>query len=383
MTQLFTNCRLVSPGVDLTGAAILVKEDKIQQVFTAGDALPAADKVIDLGGKMAVPGFIDVHCHGKSGMDFCDATNEAMTVLAKDKLAEGVTSYLPTTLTLPEDQLAAALKTAADYVASGAKGVKVPGVHLEGPFINPKCLGAQNPDYVVAPDMEMVKRLNAIFPVKKVSYAVEMEGGARFASDLISMGITPSCVHSAATYAQFLAAYDHGMRNLSHFCNQMTALHHRDIGLVGAGFANKDVSIEFICDKLHICPDMIRLTFAIKRCEGIQLITDAMRAAGLPDGKSSLGGLPVIVKNGEARLESNGALAGSTLQLNKALKNVYEVTALPLKDLIRCTSYNQAQALHLPLLGKIEHGYYADITILDADFNVKEVYVNGECRFTA
>ena len=243
MTQLFTNCRLVSPGVDLTGAAILVNDDKVQQVFTAGDTLPAADKVIDLAGNMIVPGFIDVHCHGKSGMDFCDATDEAMTVLAKDKLAEGVTSYLPTTLTLPEDQLAAALKTAADYVASGAEGVKVPGVHLEGPFINPKCLGAQNPDYVVAPDMEMVKRLNAIFPVKKVSYAVEMEGGARFASDLISMGITPSCVHSAATYAQFLAAYDHGMRNLSHFCNQMTALHHRDIGLVGAGFANKDVSI--------------------------------------------------------------------------------------------------------------------------------------------
>lgn len=383
MTQLFTNCRLISPGVDLSGAAVLVKDDRIRQVFTCNDTLPAADKTIDLAGKMLVPGFIDVHCHGKSGMDFCDATEEAMTVLAKDKLAEGVTSYLPTTLTLPEDQLAAALQTAANYVASGVKGVKVPGVHLEGPFINPKCLGAQNPDYVVAPDMEMVKRLHAVFPVKKVSYAVEMEGGARFASDLISMGITPSCVHSAATYAQFLDAYDHGMRNLSHFCNQMTALHHRDIGLVGAGFANKDVSIEFICDKLHICPDMIRLTFAIKGCCGIQLITDAMRAAGLPDGKSSLGGLPVIVKNGEARLESNGALAGSTLQLNKALKNVYEVTGLPLKELIRCTSYNQAQALNLPGLGKIEHGYYADMTILDDDFNVKEVYVNGECRFQA
>jgi N-acetylglucosamine-6-phosphate deacetylase len=197
------------------------------------------------------------------------------------------------------------------------------------------------------------------------------------------MGITPSAVHTNATHAEFKNAYLHGMRNLSDFCNQMTPLHHRDIGMVGAGLLHEDVFIEFICDKLHICPDMIRLTFAIKGCEGIQLITDAMRAAGLPDGKSSLGGLPVIVKNGEARLESNGALAGSTLQLNKALKNVYEVTALPLKDLIRCTSYNQAQALHLPLLGKIEHGYYADITILDADFNVKEVYVNGECRFTA
>ena len=383
MTELFTNCRLVSPGVDLTGAAILVKDDRIQQVFTCGDALPQAEKTIDLAGNMALPGFIDVHCHGKSGVDFSDATDEAMTILAKDKLAEGVTSYLPTTLTLPEKQLAAALETAARYGNSGEKGVKVPGVHLEGPFINPKCLGAQNPDYVLAPDMEMVKRLNGIFPVKKVSYAVEMEGGARFASDLIAMGITPSCVHSAATYSQFLAAYEHGLRNLSHFCNQMTALHHRDIGLVGAGLAHKDVSIEFICDKLHICPDMIRLTFAVKGCSSIQLITDAMRAAGLPDGKSSLGGLPVIVKNGEARLESNGALAGSTLQLNRALKNVYEVTGLPLKDLVCCTSFNQAQVLHLPSVGKIEHGYFADITVLDAQFNVKQVYVNGQCRFSA
>ena len=141
--------------------------------------------------------------------------------------------------------------------------------------------------------------------------------------------------------------------------------------------------LELICDLIHLSPAMIKLVFSSRSCDQLMLISDAMRAAGLPDGKSSLGGLPVIVKNGEARLESNGALAGSTLQLNKALKNVYEVTGRPLKEIIRCTSYNQAQALNLPLLGKIEHGYFADLTVLDADFNVKQVYVNGECRFTA
>ena len=226
-------------------------------------------------------------------------------------------------------------------------------------------------------------RLNEIFPVKKVSYAVEMENGPRFAAELLANGITPSCVHSAATYAGFMDAYRHGLRNLSHFCNQMTALHHRDIGLVGAGLMHNDVFIEFICDKLHICPDMIKLVFQIKGTEHIQLITDAMRASGLPDGPSDLGGLPVIVKNGEARLASNGALAGSTLQMATALKNITEVTGLPLKETVKCSSWNQARALNMTGLGKLAPGYAADIVLMDDAFQVKQVFVDGTSKFSA
>jgi N-acetylglucosamine-6-phosphate deacetylase len=298
-----------------------------------------------------------------------------------DKLKEGVTTLLPTTLTLPEETLATSLKTAAEYVKSGVKGCKIPGVHLEGPYINPKCLGAQNPDFVRAPDIAEVKRLNDIFPVIKVSYAVEMPGAAEFSAELLAEGITPSCVHSAATYKQFLDGYNHGLRNLSHFCNQMTALHHRDIGLVGAGLAHDDVYIEFICDKLHICPDMIGLVFSIKGCDHIQLISDAMRASGMPDGDYTLGGLPVVVSDGAARLASNGALAGSTLQICQALKNVVEITDMPLSELIKTTSWNQACALRLKDLGRLESGYYADIAVLDYDFNVQMTLVNGEVRY--
>ncbi len=383
MSTLIKNIRLVSPDVDEKNAAILVNGSKIADVFCDGDALPSADTVVDGQGMTAVPGFIDVHCHGRSGVDFCDATQEAMDTIAMDKLSEGVTTLLPTTLTLPEDQLAAAMQTAKAYVAKGAPGCKVPGVHLEGPFINPKCLGAQNPDFVRTPDIKEVMRLNDIFPVKKISYAVEMENGPRFAAELLANGITPSCVHSASTYAQFMAAYSHGLRNLSHFCNQMTALHHRDIGLVGAGLMHNDVFIEFICDKLHICPDMIKLVFQIKGTEHIQLITDAMRASGLPDGPSELGGLPVIVKNGEARLASNGALAGSTLQMATALKNITEVTGLPLKETVKCSSWNQARALNMPGLGKLAPGYAADIVLMNDAFQVKQVFVDGTCKFTA
>ncbi len=382
-TTLLKNCRLISPDIDLESASILVDGEKIKRIYTSCDTLPEADRVVDLEGNMAMPGFADIHCHGRSGLDFCDTTDEAVTVMAVDKLKEGVTTLLPTTLTLGEDTLAKALQTAANYVKSGIKGAKVPGVHLEGPFINPKCLGAQNPDFVRRPDIEEVKRLARIFPVLKVSYAAEMPGGSEFAAQLLSEGITPSCVHSAATYGEFLAAREHGLRNLTHYCNQMTALHHRDIGLVGAGLACEDVYIELICDKLHICPDMIKLIFSLKNVEKIQLVSDAMRAGGMPDGEYSLGGLPVTVKDGAARLTDGGALAGSTLQICDALRNVYELTGLPLSTLVKTTSWNQACALGLEGIGRLEPGFYADIAVLDKNFKVRKVFVNGEERLAA
>ena len=383
MSLLLTNCHLISPDQNFTGSSILIDKGVIRKIFAQGDALPSADQVIDVKGSMTMPGFIDVHCHGKSGVDFCDAQDSAIETIGIDKLKEGVTSYLPTTLTLPEELLVQALKTAASYTARGVKGCKLPGVHLEGPFINPKCLGAQNPEYVREPDIEMVRRLAKIYPVKKVSYAVEMPHGAEFAAELAAEGIQGSCAHSGAKYSEFMAAYQHGLHALTHFCNQMTPLHHRDIGLVGAGLLHQDVYVEMICDKLHLCPDMIKLVFSNKDLNHILLITDAMRAAGMPDGESSLGGLPVIVKDGAARLASNGALAGSTLQICDALRNVYEITGLPLEQLVRTTSLNQANSLGLEKVGRLVPGYCADIVVLDERFKVKKTFVDGELRYEA
>ena len=383
MSLLLTNCHLISPDQNFAGSSILIDKGVIRKIFAQGDAQPSADQVIDVKGAMTMPGFIDVHCHGKSGVDFCDAQDSAIETIGIDKLKEGVTSYLPTTLTLPEELLVQALKTAASYTARGVKGCKLPGVHLEGPFINPKCLGAQNPEYVREPDIEMVRRLAKIYPVKKVSYAVEMPHGAEFAAELAAEGIQGSCAHSGAKYSEFMAAYQHGLHALTHFCNQMTPLHHRDIGLVGAGLLHQDVYVEMICDKLHLCPDMIKLVFSNKDLNHILLITDAMRAAGMPDGESSLGGLPVIVKDGAARLASNGALAGSTLQICDALRNVYEITGLPLEQLVRTTSLNQANSLGLEKVGRLVPGYCADIVVLDERFKVKKTFVDGELRYEA
>ena len=376
-TTLIKNAHIISPDCDLANAAVLIADGVIKQIFADGDKLPAADTTVDIAGKMLVPGFIDVHTHGRSGYEFTDGNLDHLKTMCLDKLSEGVTSWLPTTLTLGNEALAKALENAARYAGSDSVGAKIPGVHLEGPYINEKCLGAQNPAYVRKPDIEEVKALDSIHKVLKVSYAVEVEGGSTFASELLAAGITPSCVHSQATYKEFLAGYDHGLRNLSHFCNQMTALHHRDIGLVGAGLRHSEVFIEMICDKIHLCRDMIKLIFQLKDINHILLITDACQAAGMPDGEYEIGGLPLILKDGAARLASNGALAGSVLVMNKALKNVYEITGLPLAQLIKTTSYNQACSLGLSKLGRIEPGYCADLAVLDSDFEVCQVWVNG------
>ena len=378
MKTLLKNARIISVDCDLAGGSVLLENGKIARLYAPGDALPAADKVFDLAGAMLMPGFIDVHTHGRSGYEFTDGVLEHLNTMCVDKLSEGVTSWLPTTLTLGYDALARALENAKKYTDSKIAGAKIPGVHLEGPFINPKCLGAQNPAFVRKPDIEEVRKLNKICPVLKVSYAVEVEGGDTFAAELLAEGITPSCVHSQATYKEFLKAYDHGLRNLSHFCNQMTALHHRDIGLVGAGLRHSELFIEMICDKIHLCSDMIKLIFQLKDINHILLITDACQAAGMPDGEYEIGGLPLILKDGAARLASNGALAGSVLVMNKALKNVYEITGLPLSQLVRTTSWNQACALGLKDLGRIEPGYCADLAVLDNDFEVRAVWVDGK-----
>ena len=379
MYTLIENARIISPDLDIDNGSVLIKDDLIVNVAPGSIDAPAGAKVIDGSGMMVTPGFIDLHCHGRNNFDFCDGNASGTRLIAENKLAEGVTTLLPTTLTVSEEQLAASLSACAAY--DQKSGCRIPGVHLEGPYINPKCAGAQNPAFVRLPDAAEVDRLNQLFPVKKITFAVEMSGGISFTAAMLERGITPSCTHSGAKYADFVSAHRSGLRNLSHFCNQMTPLHHRDIGLVGAGLLHLDVYAELICDKLHIDPAMIKLVFQSKGADHVVLITDAMRAAGMPNGEYDLGGLPVIVADGAARLKEGGALAGSTLQLATAFKNVVEVTGLPLKEAVKATSLSAANSLKLTDRGRLEPGYLADIVFMDSDFNVRKTMVGGEVRF--
>ena len=361
----------------LQDAAILVEDGTIRRVFNKGEELPKSDDVFDAAGQMVVPGFIDMHFHGAMGYETTTDDPKAMPAIGKAKILEGVTDCCPTTLTLSEEKLAKALNHIEEY-RKAPTGAEVIGTHLEGPYVNPECLGAQNPAYQRNPDTAEIKRLNAVSPVSVITYAIELPGALQFTEDLLAMGILPSCGHSNATAAQFQDGSRRGLRRLTHFCNQMTKLHHREIGLVGTGLCRKEVYIEMICDKIHLCPDMIDLIFRLKNLDHIILITDAMEASHLQPGKYQIGGLDVIVKDGAARLASNGALAGSILHMNDALKNVFEVTGLPLEELIRTTSLNQAQELGISDLGRIEAGFRANMVVMDNDFKVKQVFLRGK-----
>lgn len=357
---------------------VYLEGDRIAGLSASPDDLPEADECYDAGGRMVMPGFIDIHFHGAVGYDVTDGSTEGIAAIADAKLKEGATTICPATLTLPENSLAPALETVAEYMSAGT-GAKVAGVHLEGPFINPDCTGAQNPDHVRAPDIEEIRRLQKICPVAIVSFAPEMldAKGHGFIEQLVDEGICPSCGHTAAEYDDVKAAMASGLRSLTHFCNQMSKLHHREIGCVGAGLLEDDLNVEIICDTIHLCPDMISLVFRHKPLNRITLITDAMRASGLEDGEYDLGGLAVKVADNAARLVSNGALAGSVLTMNEALKNVHSVTGIPLSDLVTTTSLNQASLLGLEKLGRIEQGWQADLTVLNDDFSVETVFVDG------
>ena len=372
MNLRIANCKVVSPDFELNEASMELEDGIIKNVSTSG----SGSKVYDASGLTAVPGFIDMHFHGAAGCDVTDGDPAGIVKIAGCKLNEGVTSMVPTTLTLSEETLAKSLKAIAAYMAKPTF-CKVPGVHLEGPFISNEWKGAQNPDFIRKPDIEEVMRLDRIAKVLLVSFAIEAEGGIDFVGQLRAKGIVPSCGHSGASFQQFKEAHTRGLRNLTHFCNQMSKFHHREIGLVGAGLYDDGTTLELICDRLHLSEDMVAAVFKFKSPSRIALITDSLCTSWMGDGEYSLGGLKVQVKDGESRLASNNALAGSNLKFNFALRNACQISGKPLKDIVRCSSLNQAETLGLKGLGRLEPGYRADITLLDDAFNVRQVFIDG------
>ena len=382
---VIVNAHVISPDVDLVGATIVVEGERIRRV-TAQKVAAKADKdttIVDVKGQYVMPGFIDVHTHGALTHDFCDPDEQAIFEIAKAKLQEGVTTFLPTTLTVSHEELLAAAANAKKYDEAGQPYAKVPGIHLEGPFINVKCCGAQNPKFVRKPSVKELKEIAKVYPVRQISYAVEAEGGAKFAKDCFKLGVVPSCGHTAAKMKDLEAAYRNGLRHLTHFCNQMTPLHHREIGMVGAGFLIEDLNTEVICDRIHLCDDMLRLIFTRRSLAHVQMITDSLRCSHCKDGYAfEMGGLKVLLKNGEARLVEGNNLAGSTLWMGNGLKNVHDVTGIPLKDLVRTTSWNQAiEQGWGDELGKVEKGYRADLVVINPrTWKPSAVFVDGEQR---
>lgn len=365
--MLLTNAHLITPGQTLEGASVLVENGKIVEIAheISGD--------LDLDGHLLLPGFIDIHAHGADGADACDASVESLAHIARTKLKEGVTTWLPTTLTQAPERLLEILHVIASWAPSAP--LSVPGVHLEGPYINRDKAGAQNPEFVRSPDLNELRDLHRAFPALIISLAPEIPGGLELIREAASLGITPSAAHTAADYACIRNAMGFGLKHLTHFGNAMTGLHHREIGVVGAGFLEDALKLEVIADGIHLSPEMLQLIFHRVPRENIMLITDSTSASWQPDGETSLGGLPVVIKNGEARLQSNNALAGSTLRFSEGLKRIHDLTGETLSDLVATTSWNQARSLGLHDRGHLAPGYRADFVVLDHDFQVVRTFV--------
>jgi len=379
MTTCITGCRIVSPGVDIQEGCILIDGDEIAAVAeNKPDGF--SGQVIDGRGLIAVPGFIDIHSHGRSGFDFCDGSAEGFSAIGRGKLEDGVTGFLATSLSVSSEDLRRLCRLAADYLENTPDGATLLGVHLEGPFFNPACAGAQNPAFLKNPDIALVDELNAIAPVKKVSFSPELPGGEEFTKALADRGIMPSGGHTEADYERYSRCRELGMKHLTHFCNVMTPLHHLRFGMVGGGLLDDDVYVEMICDGVHLCDQMIQLIARMKGPGKMMLITDAMRACAMPDGGYTLGGLPVVVKGGCARL-TTGQVAGSTLRYFNGLKRLVRLTGLPLSEAVRATSLNQAESLHLGKRGKLEKGFVADIVLLDRELDVQKTICNGILRW--
>ena len=374
--MILTNAHLISPDLDLPDASVRVENGEITEVGHL--EVRESEHVVDLGGDMLLPGFIDIHSHGANGADVCDACSEKLETIAQSKLREGVTTWLPTTLTQPQDRLLKIVQTVRDWAPSAP--LNIPGIHLEGPFINREQAGAQNPEFVREPNLNEFRQLHEIFPALILSLAPEMPGSLDLIREATGMGTICSAAHTKSNYETLMISQGYGLKNLTHFGNAMTGLHHREIGVVGAGLLETCFNLELIADGIHLSPEMLELIFAKVPLQKLMLITDSVSASWQPDGKTTLGGLNVEIKNGIARLSDEGkegTLAGSTLQFPQGFRRIHKITEQPLAELVCTTSWNQAQMLKLPDLGKIAPGYRANLTVLDDAFEVKQTFVAG------
>lgn len=382
-----TNVRIVSEDGVIEDGELYVHHDTIVAVkdssLSRNEEKETFQEVIDGGGGWLLPGFIDIHVHGGAGSQFMDATPQALHTIARFHSKYGTTAMLATTVAAPLDQLERVLDCVHQYRIKPQPFAQIAGVHLEGPFLNKKRPGAQNPLHFLAPDTAILKRWLHDYPetLRLVTLAPELPG----ATDMIRMlkvaGVVSACGHTEATYEEVINAVPCGLTHAVHTFNAMRELHHREPGTVGAVLTDDRITAEVIADGLHVHPACIQMLYRLKK-EQLILVTDAIAASGLGDGTYKLGDLDVIVKEGTARLKENGALAGSTLTMLAAFQFAVRVAGIPIEDASRMASLNPARVIGIDgSTGSIKTGKKADLIWLDRDLNLKQVWVAGNKRF--
>lgn len=375
--RALVNGKILFDGQIIENKALLF-EQKVVGIVELAD-LPADVEQIDAKGNYISPGFIDIHIHGYDEKDTMDGTPEAIRIIAQGIVKNGVTSFLPTTMTMSKEAIRASLESARVVKNEAYKGAQILGVHMEGPYINEAFKGAQNSKYIQVPNndaIEFVKEYKDI--VKLITIAPEVEGAKNFIKEISeTTDITLSMGHTKADFEEAMEGIEAGISHTTHLFNAMTPLHHRNPGVVGAALASEKVSCEMICDTIHVNKGLFPLVIKAKAPDKFVLVTDCMCAGGCQDGKYALGGQDVFVKDGSARLE-DGTLAGSILRLNIALNNIIKNTNYGIEKAVEFATINPAKTIGVDTFkGTLDVGKDADIVLFDEDVNVKYVINRG------
>jgi N-acetylglucosamine-6-phosphate deacetylase len=325
------------------------------------------------GRGVAVPGFVDLQVNGFAGVDFFETDVEGYRRAGEALLDTGVTAYLPTFVTAPEEQLLAALRE----VPAGSDGPRILGVHLEGPFLSPARLGIHPSAARRDPDVRLLERLLDAGPVRLVTLAPELPGAEALVETLLRREIAVSCGHSDATAEQANAAFDLGVRSVTHLFNAMRPFGHRDPGIAGAALARDDVIVQLILDGVHLAPETAIVAWRAAAGR-VALVTDAIAGARLTDGAYKLNGLAIETRDGVAR-GPGGELAGSTLTMIEAVRNLHALGA-PLADAVSAATEVPARVLRLPTVGRLAVGLPADVVALTDELEIDRVLVDGRER---
>ncbi len=371
-----TNVRAVTEQGISDTCTVYVRDGRIAALEEHEDFRSECREEIDGGGNLLIPGMIDLHIHGANGRDMMDGSTESVEEVSRMCARTGCTSFLATSVTSSMDDLLAMIGSVRRVVGK-EPGARIAGLHLEGPYLHPKRKGMQNEAYLRHPD---IGEMNAILEqaggmVRMVTLAPELPGGLEMVRFLTERGIIAAVAHSDATYEQAKEAFSLGASHVTHCFNAMRPIHHRDPGLVTAAFEEEHVSLQAIVDHVHLHPAIVRLMHRIKGADGIVLITDALQAMGLGDGKYMFGGHEVTVTDGVARL-GDGTLASSTVTMNEALRKTV-MSGIPLWDAVMMASRTPANVLGMPRKGRIRPGADADLVLLDADFQVVWTMIGG------
>jgi N-acetylglucosamine-6-phosphate deacetylase len=379
---------ILTPLAEIQNGVILVEGDHIAEVGKKESVtIPSGAAVIDHTDRMITPGFIDMHIHGAAGHDFMEATPEAVSTIGAFLARHGTTSYVATTVTAGIDRTIEAAKGLGEIInaarspesAQGPALAQPLGVHFEGPFINVIRRGAHPAADIQKPDLDILKRLvDATGGTALVmALAPELEGALGLLEYACERGVRVGIGHSNATFEEAEAAITAGATHAVHIYNAMRPFSHRDPGIIGAVLTDDRLSTELICDGLHVDPAAVRLMVRAKGLKRVILITDSLSATGMPDGQYQLGQFTVNVTGGVCRT-LEGSLAGSSITLEKALRNLVKFTSSTFRDCLPCATLNPAKLLGLEeRKGSIAIGADADLAVLDANYVVRQAYVRG------